>query len=103
MICVVCLPCVNPIVRKANIVVLAGVLLLERGVIRLKRIYNFLCSMRVYAPFALCFVYTLWSFYAFFETNLLTRCHSASSLFSAVFVFQKIYTENILGIGRNKS
>jgi hypothetical protein len=25
-------------------------------VIRLKRIYNFLCSMLVYTPFALCFV-----------------------------------------------
>jgi hypothetical protein len=25
-------------------------------VIRLKRIYNFLCSMLVYAPFSLCFV-----------------------------------------------
>jgi hypothetical protein len=35
--------------------------------------------------------------------NLLTRCHSASSLFSVVFVFQKSYTGNILGIGRNKS
>jgi hypothetical protein len=36
-----------------------------------------------------CFVfrYTLWYFYAFSRTNLLTRCHSASSLFSAVFVF----------------
>jgi hypothetical protein len=33
----------------------------------------------------------------------LTRCHSASSLFSAVFVFQKSYTGNILRIGRNKS
>jgi hypothetical protein len=31
------------------------------------------------------------------------QCHSASSLFSAVFVFQKSYTGNILGIGRNKS
>jgi hypothetical protein len=30
---------------------------LEGGrVIRLKRIYNFLCSMLVYTPFALCFV-----------------------------------------------
>jgi hypothetical protein len=29
--------------------------------------------------------------------------HSASSLFSAIFVFQKSYIENILGIGRNKS
>jgi hypothetical protein len=28
----------------------------EGGLIRLKRIYNFLCSMLVYAPFALCFV-----------------------------------------------
>jgi hypothetical protein len=49
------------------------------------------------------FCYTLWCFYAFFGTNLLTRCHSASSLFSAVFVCQKSYTGNILGIGRNKS
>jgi hypothetical protein len=32
----------------------------------------------------------------------LTRCHSASSLFSAIFVFQKSYTGNILGIGQNK-
>jgi hypothetical protein len=53
----------------------------------------------------ICFVfcYTLWCFYAFFGTNLLTRCHSASSLFSAIFVFRKSYTGNILGIGRNKS
>jgi hypothetical protein len=53
----------------------------------------------------ICFVfcYTLWHFYAFSRTNLLTRCHSGSSLFSAIFVFQKSYTGNILGIGRNKS
>jgi hypothetical protein len=51
----------------------------------------------------LVFHYTSWHFYAFSGTNLLTRCHSASSLFSAVFVFQKSYTGNILGIGRNKS
>jgi hypothetical protein len=50
----------------------------------------------------LLFRYTLWHFYAFSGTNLLTSCHSASSLFSAVFVFQKWYTGNILGIGRNK-
>jgi hypothetical protein len=55
--------------------------------IRLKRIYNFLCSMLVYTPFALCFVYTLWRFYTFFRTNLLTRCHGVSSLFSVIFVF----------------
>jgi hypothetical protein len=49
------------------------------------------------------FCYTSWRFYAFSGTNLLTRCHSASSLFSAIFVFQKSYTGNILRIGRNKS
>jgi hypothetical protein len=48
------------------------------------------------------FRYTLWHFYAFSGTNLLTSRHSVSSLFSAVFVFQKSYTENILKIGRNK-
>jgi hypothetical protein len=73
------------------------------NLIRLKRIYNFWCSMLVYAPFALHFVTLLWHFYAFFRTNQLTRCHNASSLFSDVFVFQKSYTGNILGIGWNKS
>jgi hypothetical protein len=53
----------------------------------------------------ICFVfyYTSWHFYAFSGTNLLPRCHSASSLFSAVFVLQKSYIGNILGIRRNKS
>jgi hypothetical protein len=51
----------------------------------------------------LVFCYTSWRFYAFSGTNLLTRCHSASSMFSAVFVIQKSYTGNILGIGWNKS
>jgi hypothetical protein len=51
----------------------------------------------------LVFHYTSWHFYAFSGTNLLTRCHSASFLFSAVFVFQNSYTGNILRIGRNKS
>jgi hypothetical protein len=49
------------------------------------------------------FSYTSWCFYAFSRNNLLTRCHSASFLFSAVFVFQKSYIGNILGIGWNKS
>jgi hypothetical protein len=49
------------------------------------------------------FCYTSWRFYIFSGTNLLTRCHTASSPFSAVFVFQKSYTWNILGIGWNKS
>jgi hypothetical protein len=51
----------------------------------------------------LVFHYTSWHFYAFSRTNLLTRCHSASSLFSAIFVFQKSYIGNNLEIGRNKS
>jgi hypothetical protein len=49
------------------------------------------------------FCYTQCSFYAFSRTNLLTRCHRVSSLFFVIFVFQKSYTGNILGIGRNKS
>jgi hypothetical protein len=55
--------------------------------------------------YTICFVFcdTSWRSYVFSGTNILTRCHSASSLFSAVFVFQKSYTGNILGIGRNKS
>jgi hypothetical protein len=55
--------------------------------------------------YTICFVfcYTSCRFYAFSRTNLLTRCHSATSLFSAVFVFQKSYTGKILGIGQNKS
>jgi hypothetical protein len=56
-----------------------------------------------FTPIALCVFYTSWRFYAFSETNLLTRCHSASSLFSAIFVFQKSYTGNILVIGRNEA
>jgi hypothetical protein len=50
----------------------------------------------------LVFRYTSLRFYAISGTNLLTRCHSASFLFSTVFVFQKSYTANILGIGQNK-
>jgi hypothetical protein len=55
--------------------------------------------------YTICFVfyYTSWRFYAFSGTNLLTRHQSASSLFSAVFVFEKSYTGNILEIRRNKS
>ena len=44
-------------------------------------------------PFATCFIYTSYHFYAFYGTNLLTRCHSASSLFSAVFGFRKLLLE----------
>jgi hypothetical protein len=55
--------------------------------------------------YTICFVfyYTSWHFYAFSGTNLLTRRHSVSCVFSAIFVFQKSYRGNILGIGKNKS
>jgi hypothetical protein len=41
----------------------------------------------------LVFCYTSWRFYAFSGTNLLTRCHSASSLFSAILCFRKVTLE----------
>ena len=48
-------------------------------------------------PIATCFVHTLYHFYVFSWTNLLTRCQSASCLFSAVFgfgnVIKKIFSE----------
>jgi hypothetical protein len=71
--------------------------------IRLKRIYNFWCSMLIYAPFALCFVYTSWCFYAFSETNLLTRCHSASSLFSAILCSKKVTQEIFSELDKTKA
>jgi hypothetical protein len=44
-----------------------------------------------FTPIALCFVYTLWRFYAFSETNLLTRCHSVSSCFLLFCVSEKLH------------
>jgi hypothetical protein len=49
--------------------------------------------MLVYTPFALCFVYTSWHFYVFSGTNLLTRCHSASSYFLLFLCFRKVTQE----------
>jgi hypothetical protein len=46
-----------------------------------------------FTPIALCFVYTLWHFYAFSGTNLLTRCHSASSYFLLFLYFRKVIHE----------
>src|SRR4051812_18400814 len=48
----------------------------------------------------LCFVHTLRCFYMFSGTNLLTRCHSASCLFSSVFGSRKAenqYSRNWTG------
>jgi hypothetical protein len=59
--------------------------------------------MLVYAPFDLCFVNTSWHFYAFSGTNLLTRCHSASSLFSVVFCFRKVTQEIFSELDKRKA
>ena len=41
-------------------------------------------------PIATCFIYTLYGFCAFSGTNLLTRCHSASSCFLLFLVSEKL-------------
>jgi hypothetical protein len=46
-----------------------------------------------FTPITLCFVYTSWIFYAFSGTNLLTRCHSASSYFLLFLYFRKVIQE----------
>jgi hypothetical protein len=43
-----------------------------------------------FTPIALCFVYTSWHFYAFSGTNLLIRCHRASSCFLLFLCFRKV-------------
>jgi hypothetical protein len=46
-----------------------------------------------FAPIALCFVYNSWHFYVFSGTNLLTRCHNASSCFLLFLCFKKVTQE----------
>jgi hypothetical protein len=55
--------------------------------------------------YTICFVlcYTSWHFYAFSRTNLLTRRHSASSMFSAIFVFQKSTQEIFSELDKTKA
>jgi hypothetical protein len=55
-----------------------------------KRIYNFLTLHACFAQIYICSAHTLLHFFTFFGTNLLTRCQSASSLFSAVLYFRKV-------------
>jgi hypothetical protein len=59
--------------------------------------------MLVYTPFALSFVYTSWRFYAFSGTNLLTRCHSASSCFLLFLCFRKVTREIFLELDETKA
>jgi hypothetical protein len=49
------------------------------------------------------FCYTSWRFYAFSGTNLLTRCHSASSLFSVVLCFRRVTQEIFLELDETKA
>jgi hypothetical protein len=55
--------------------------------------------------YTICFVfcYTSWRFYAFFRTNLLTRCHSASSLFYIVLCFRKVTQEILSKLDETKA
>jgi hypothetical protein len=46
-----------------------------------------------FTPIILCFVYTSWHFYTFSRTNLLTRCHIASSCFLLFLCFRKVTQE----------
>jgi hypothetical protein len=55
-----------------------------------------------FTPIA-CFVYTSWHFYAFSGTNLLTRCHSASSCFLLFLCFRKVTQEIFSELDKTKA
>ena len=44
-----------------------------------------------FTPILICFMCTLWHYYAFSGTNLLTRCRSASSCFLLFLVSEKLH------------
>jgi hypothetical protein len=56
-----------------------------------------------FTPIALCFIYTSWHFYAFSGTNLLTRCHSASSCFLLFLCFRKVTHEIFSELDKTKA
>jgi hypothetical protein len=55
--------------------------------------------------YTICFIfcYTSWHFYAFSRTNLLTRCHSASSLFLLFLYFRKATQEIFSELNKTKA
>jgi hypothetical protein len=55
--------------------------------------------------YTICFVfcYTSWRFYVFSRTNLLTRCHSVSSLFFAFLCFRKVTQEIFLELDETQA
>jgi hypothetical protein len=74
-----------------------------RLMIHRKCIYNFLCSMLVLHQL-LCVLFILCSiFYIFSETNLLTRCHSASSYFLLFLCFRKVTQEIFSELDKTKA
>jgi hypothetical protein len=56
-----------------------------------------------FTPIDLCFDYTSWCFYAFSGTNLLTRCHSASSCFLLFLFFRKVTQEIFSELDKTKA
>jgi hypothetical protein len=56
-----------------------------------------------FTPIAFCFIYTLGHFYAFSGTNLLTRCHSASSYFQLFFYSRLLLTEIFSELDKTKA
>ena len=59
--------------------------------IRCKRIYNFWYSMLVLHQLSYVLSMLRYTFYAFSGTNLLTRCHSASSCFLLLLVSETLH------------
>jgi hypothetical protein len=64
---------------------------------------KFLMLHAYFTPIALCFVYASWHFYAFSGTNLLIRCHSASSYFLLFLCFRKVTQEIFLELDETKA
>ena len=61
----------------------------RRGLIRLRRIYNFLCSMLDYISVPHVFIMILYHFGMIYGTNLLTRCPVPVHVFCCLF-FRKV-------------
>jgi hypothetical protein len=55
-----------------------------------------------FTPIALCFVSTSWNFYVFSGTNLLTRCHNASSCFLLFLYLRKVIQEIFSELDKTK-
>ena len=59
--------------------------------IRLQRIYNFLCSMLDYIALPYVFIMFLYYFGMIYGTNLLTRCPVPVAIFRCLFVSEKLF------------